>query len=215
MRHHCPEHIREVFGDLHSADVEWILLRNTCDELPRQLPIGKDIDVLVRIKDRADLRKHLKACGYTRIRHPHRNDVRLYGVHEFEMYRSERGILLDVNFEIAVRSLDAGQWVPLDSIVQESAWRNRQVAELVGREVPTLGSEDMFVCTVARCVFDRREFSDWHGRFLKELLSVCDAKELNKRLRLVFFSYTNRLLTNIAAGRFAGIVEDHLSFSDY
>ncbi len=215
MMYLSQECISELISMLNNSCVEWLLLRNTEDALPDGLPGGKDVDVLLRFQDRDKMQQCLNEYGCRRIRHPLRDDVRLYGVHPFEMYQTSGGVLLDINFEIVVRSLDRGQWIPLDQFIQASAWENRVALQLAGLSVPMLGDEDLFVTTVARCIFDKKEFSVWHSKKLTALLSGCDEGDILCRLRLIFFKYSDRLLEQIKAGRFEAIVNDYLSFSEY
>jgi hypothetical protein len=215
MKYSSREDVAELISTLNQAPAEWLLLRNSGGELPDRLPDGKDVDVLARFESRGEMQRFLEGRGYTRVRHPLRSEKRLYGVHPFEMYRTRRGVLLDVCFDIAVRSLDRGQWIPLDQLIQASAWENRVFRRLATQDVPMLGNEDLFVTMVARCMFDKREFSAWHSDTLSRLLATGDEKKILDRLGVIFFGYGQRLLDHIRAKRFALIVRDYLSYSDY
>jgi len=50
MRFHTRKIIEKSLFDLNSSGIEWILLRNTDDELPDSLEVRKDIDILVKIQ---------------------------------------------------------------------------------------------------------------------------------------------------------------------
>ena len=108
------------------------MLRNTNDELPCNLEHGKDIDILVSHSNSSKINYILSKNGLQRIKHPLRSDVRLYGVHEFHLYKSSDSVLLDINYEIVVRSLDKNQWIPLDQAIQISAWSHQKLVNIGG-----------------------------------------------------------------------------------
>lgn len=207
--------ISEVFEILNASKVPYLLLRNTGDELPDHLGWGKDIDILVRHQDGIKLRRVLLKNKLIQVRHPLHNDVKLYGVHQFEMFKTQNQVLLDVNYEIAVRSLDRGQWIPLDQVIQLSAWEKSRMVDIGGVSVPVLGSEDLWVCTLARCVFDKKVFSSWHCQALAGLLPLVDLGDVEGKLSLIFFKYTDRLLDLAKKGEYQKIFDDYVSFKDY
>jgi hypothetical protein len=215
MKFHDRDNIICLFDVMNNSCVEWLLLRNTDDELPDKLLFGKDVDVLVRYENRNAFRKVLLKSGFRQISHPLFNDIKLYGVHEFEMYRSKNNVLLDVNFEIAVRSLDQGQWIPLDQSIQSSAWQNMTFINLAGVNVPVLGNEDLFVAIIVRCVYDKKYFSHWHVKKLNLLIDSCDDNILRTKLKVIFFRYSDRLLKLAMLGNYCEIIDDYLSYADY
>lgn len=215
MNYYDPVAILEVLKILNATTVPYLLLRNTGDELPDRLEWGKDIDILVRYEDRLRLRGALLENKLRQERHPLHNDLKLYGVHQFESFKSQKQVLLDVSYEIAVRSLDQGQWIPLDREIQLSAWAHSQIVDICGVKVPMLGNEDLWVCTLARCIFDKKNFSPWHRQMLSELLLLVDPVDIEEKLRLVFFKYTDRLFLFAKNGDYQNIYDDYVSFKDY
>lgn len=215
MSYYEPGQILEIFEILNASQLSYLLLRNSGDELPGHLEWGKDIDVLIRHENRKKLLNVLLENGFRQVRHPRRNDVKLYGVHQFEMFRSQDQVLLDVNYEIAVQSIDRGQWIPLDQVIQLSAWGNAQNIIIGGVSVPVLSNEDLWVSTLARCVFDKKKFSPWHREMLFHLLPLVDLDDIEEKLRLIFFKYTETLLNLAKKGEYQKIVDDYVSFKDY
>lgn len=208
-------YVEEVLTLLSRFNRDWLLLRNSQDELPSNLKTGKDIDVLLRYDDRKLIHAYLYDNGFRMIPHPLRNDTLLYGVHPFEMYASRKGVLVDVNYEIAVRSIDEGQWIPLDQEIQTSAFENRRIVELAGIQCPMLSDEDLFVSEIARQVFVKRSVSPWHQEFFTNLYPLLCMDSLLSKLELVFFAYAKRLLQRVDSGDFEEIFNDYLAFSDY
>ena len=109
-----------IFRLLNENELPYILLRNINMELPKHLKVGKDIDLLIKKKDEKEFIKFFTSNKYHTIKHPFKHDTFLYGVDHFKfIYNNKNKIIFDLCFQIAVRSLDAGQWIPLDKTVQE------------------------------------------------------------------------------------------------
>lgn len=215
MNYIDSDQIENALEVLNASGLEWILLRNSGDELPEKLNPGKDIDVLMKSSDALTIHDHLTESGFSLIPHPFRHDVRLYEVHEFKKYSNSYGILIDINFEIVVRSLDQGQWIPLDQEIQYRAWSNRIFTRIGNVRVPILGNEELFVSTLARCVFDKKLFSVWHQNMLYKLFMTCDQAKLKAELGLIFFGYTDRMLSLVRERQFDIIIKDYISCADY
>jgi len=215
LRFHPPEVTGKFLSLLSSSDIEWILLRNTNDELLERLDVKKDIDVLVKSRDKKKIHNFLLANQFSEIRHPLANDIRLYGVDEFRMYKNTQGLLIDINFQAVVRSLDHGQWIPLDQMIQGELWLNRRSVSVGGERVPMPALEDMFVLALSRCIFDKKDFTAWHRDLLRQTLGQCNLDSLVKKLDLVFFKFAPRLIDLVKLNKFDEIIPDYLSFSDY
>ncbi|HRZ40282.1 MAG TPA: nucleotidyltransferase family protein, partial [Candidatus Omnitrophota bacterium] len=206
--------IISIFKALNDSGLEYVLMRNINDELPACLKAGKDIDLLIRKKDYGSFKSFFREHGYKRIRHPSSKDTFLYGVDRFEFqYQRASGIIFDLNFQLAVRSLDDGQWIPLHQSVQEAAWENRRLHRSNEQfSYWTLGHADEFVTLVARAVFDKRRFEHGYVQRLKTLLSKVDKSDVEQKLKKVFFAYTPYLLRSMEKGDFENIINGHLSF---
>jgi len=215
MRFHPPELIENSLFLLNSSGIEWILLRNTNGELPKYLEVKKDIDILVRPENKAEIHALLLANRFSEIQHPYANDIRLYGVDPFRKYKNPEGLLIDINFQAVVRSLDQGQWVPLDQAIQQELWLKKQYVPFGAEQIPMPADEDLFVLTLSRCIFDKKDFTAWHRDLLSQMLEKCDIEQLRKKLDLVFFNFASRLIDLVSIGEFDEIIPSYLSFSDY
>lgn len=215
MRLHPPELIDKFFSLLDSSGIDWILLRNTNDELPKLLDVNKDIDILVRPENKTEIHAFFIANQFMEIRHPLANDIRLYGVDAFRMYKNLEGLLIDVNFQAVVKSLDQGQWIPLDQAIQKELWLNRRFVLIGDEHVPMPSVEDLFVLTLCRCILDKKNFTVWGRALLGQAIAECDIERLRKKLELVFFKFTPRLIDLVWNSKFDEIVPCYLSFSDY
>lgn len=215
MRFHPPEVIAKSLSLLNSSGIDWILLRNTNNELPDYLELKKDIDILVRPENKENMHAFLLANRFSEIQHPYSNDVRFYGVDAFRKYKNQEGLLIDINFQAVVRSLDKGQWIPLDQAIQKELWASKRSVSVGAVQVMMPGAEDFFVLTLARCVFDKKDFTDWHRDLLSQTVEECDIELLSKKFDLIFFKFAPRLMDLVKFSDFDEIIPSYLSFSDY
>ena len=206
--------IINIFKLLNENKVEYILIRNINNELPDNLEIGKDIDLLV--EDREKIVKILKKNNFKKITHPHQNNIFLYGVEKFEFYKNDKELLFDLNFQIAVRSLDAGQWIPLDQKIQESTWKNKRFVQLEDDfGYWTLSYNDEFIILIARSIFDKREFQEGYIRRIDELKDQIDIEDVKEKMGLVFFKFTPYLLEMIEKKDYENIIKNYIQFKEY
>ena len=115
--------VKAIFNLLNNSKLNYIITWNINNELPSHLKAGKDIDILVNKKDEKKFVHFFRSHNYKATNHPFKYDIFLYGVDRFEFkYMNKNNqIDFDLVFQLAVRSLDAGQFIPLDKIIQESA----------------------------------------------------------------------------------------------
>lgn len=207
--------IINVFNKLNEADLEYVLIRNINEELPNNLKIGKDIDILVKSEQLDRLRLFFNTNGFREYPHPHRSNIFLYGVRKFKFFKNEGEILFDLNFQLVCRSLDAGQWIPLDQMVQESAWKNKRLHVRGDFKYWTLSHEDELICLVVRSIFDKSKFEDGYKKRILELIELVDFDSVEFKMNLIFFKFTKKLLDQIRHNQFDNILDNYLSFREY
>lgn len=206
-----------IFKLLNKSGLKYILMRNINKELPSGLEIGKDIDILVNKEDEKEFINFFHSNDYQTIDHPFKYDVFLYGVDRFEFkYNNNNKILFDLNFQIAVRSLDAGQWIPLDQIIQESAWKNKRFEQLTEDfGYWTLSYEDEFVCLISRSIFDKKEFQNGYIKRINELINLINKNDVTEKFNMVFFKFTPYLMKYIEKQNYDEIIKNYLQFKEY
>lgn len=216
MRLVDKEAIISIFQKMEDEGLRYILIRNINHELPSNLEVGKDIDILVKKSDSRAWDEFLRKNGYYVIPHPFASDVFLYGVDRFVQYKNTSNVLIDLNFQLAVRSLDAGQWIPLDEAIQRSAWENmRFYRDETGLMYWTLGFEDELVALIARSVFDKRRFEEGYVQRIGELFTLTDTTTVLEKLEKVFFKFTPFLWSLLETKQYDEIVKKHLEFRGY
>jgi hypothetical protein len=207
-----------IFDLLNDERLEYILLRNINNELPSRLTRGKDIDILVHKKDEAKFVDFFRSNEYKTLRHPYRNQVFLYGMDKFKFKfkNNKNNILFDLNYQLAVNSLDAGQLFPLDNAIQISSWANKRFVKKEGDfSYWTLSYEDEFVSLVARSIFDKREFDKGYIKRISELLLMIDKEKVLLKLNLIFFKFADNLLKLIEDSDYSNVTKRYFEFRDY
>ena len=201
---------------LADGDIPYRLLRNTANELPDNLKIGKDIDILARWNDFGRLDRLFKHIGFRRVLHPLRGDQFLYGVHPFRFYKNSRlNIFIDVHFELACRSLNQGEWIPLDRAIQARAWAGSSPHHIGGVIVAGLPRACECLHLLTRCIFDKREFDAGYLHRIEELTDLLSDAELLEVIQPVFFKFSMLLLKLLRARRYEEIIMAHSHFMDY
>ena len=210
--------IKKIFNLINKSELNYILMWNINTELPSALKIGKDIDILINKHDEKKFINFFKINNYRQINHPFKFDVFLYGVDKFEFKynNSDNYIDFDINFQLLVRSLDAGQFIPLDQLIQKSAWQNKRFEKLSEDfGYWTLSYEDEFVCLVARSIFDKKEFKKGHINRINELIKVVDRNNVIEKLNKIFFQYTPYLFKLLENQDYEEIIDNYLQFREY
>lgn len=210
-------HLRDIFNKLNESGLNYILLRNLNDELPSKLKVGKDIDILIKKRDEKEIKKFFFKYNFSEILHPHINNTYLYGVDKFEfIYNSKTEVLFDLNFQIAVRSLDAGQWIPLDQEIQNSAWENRTFYKDENNfSYWKLSYEDEFICILARAIFDKESMDKGYRKRISQLFNIIEKDKVVNKLEKIFFKFTPYLIKYIENNQYDEIKKNYINFKEY
>lgn len=210
--------IINLFKNLNESKIEYILLRNIGNELPNSLRIGKDIDLLINKNHQniKNLESILYKSGYKTISHPHKNDIFLYSCDKFIFkYNNSNKIKLDLQFQILCRSLNAGEWLPIDQKIQDSAWNNKVMRNNEGLSYWSLSNEDEFITLIVRSIFDKNIFLDDYKNKIIELYELIDINNVEEKLQLIFFKYSSILLNHIKTKNFNSLIDNYIMFKDY
>jgi hypothetical protein len=206
--------IIKLFAEIKAHKFNVILLRNISAELPFRLKEGKDIDVLV--KPDSNFENYLLKHDFVEVLHPLRDNVFLYGVKPFKFFLNKNeNILLDLHFGLSCRSLNEGEWIPLDQFIQDSAWVNCKMINDGTMVYTALEENDEMVALVTRCIFDKRHFPEGYKHRIKQLINSCNMARLAERFELIFFKYTPNLLAHLKVQDLDSIYSDYISFREY
>lgn len=207
--------IIDFFSLLNFSGIEYVLLRNINNELPDKLEVKKDIDLLININDRDAIFSFFIKNGFKQMTHPLKDNKFLYGVNKFEQFINNKNVLIDLNYELTCRSLNAGEWIPLEKKIQQSAWDNKIFVEKNDFKYWSLSHNDEFISLVTRCVFDRKEFEKGYTNRIIELLDIINKEEVLPKLQLIFYKFVPELMAQLNNKTFEKIIEKYIAFIDY
>lgn len=207
----------DFFEQINKSGVNYILIKNICDELPSHLIVGKDIDIIVDYSDYRKYHAFMKTIGRL-IEHPYSIQNgwnKLYELPEFEMWRLFNGeeLYVDVTFKLCCKSIMPMLWLPLDRCIQEYLWRHKNFNHEKGYW--QLDKNTQFVYYIVRCVFDKRVFSDKYIYMLESIKNIIDYDVVRAFLELVFFKFTPTLMLLLEKSEYEIIIPKYLSYSDY
>jgi len=207
------KHIVKFFSIINIEDIDYVLLRNINNELPQKLSTNKDIDIIVNENDIDLFHKTLIKNGWKQIEHPYHRIPFLYGMTPFKFY-DKGGLHIDVCCQLSCRSLNNGEWFPLDMKIQSELWERK----IYTPEAPwkyRLSYEDEFLHLITRCIFDKKKFTEVYIDEMQYLYPKCDEPILFDKFNAVFFKFSAKLLELLKCGLFDEIILSHLQFKEY
>lgn len=207
--------VLQFFDSMNKRKIEYVLLRNIDNELPNNYGPEKDIDILVKKESKKDFHMFMKDCHWIKVRHPWdfgSNFVFLYAMDRLEFFEKE-DIHLDVCYQLCCRSVNNGEWMPVDMIIQDSVWQNRRR----NSEYPwyEMSEEDQLLHLLTRCVLDKKKFPDGYKKEIQRLLPLVDLEVFMSKLNVVFFNFSKRLVQMLNSGFFDDIPHEYLTFVEY
>jgi hypothetical protein len=201
----------DFFKDL--VNIDYRLLKNI-DFQVEKIDLGKDVDIIVNKKDESKFIDFLKKHNLKNIKHPWdfgNNFIFLYSMNPFKFYKNQF-LILDVCYELSCRSINAGEWIPLDKEIQDDIWS--QECTLNGY-VKKVSNEIELVHLITKSIFDKKSFTSHYIDRINNLINLSDRVRLNKYLNLVFFKFTPLLLKLIETNQYDKIIDKYISFKDY
>jgi hypothetical protein len=206
--------IISFFKEMNTESLPYVLIRNISGELPHSLVEGKDIDLL--IKNDGAFERFLFDRNFIEVSHPHGANIFLYGVTPFRFFVNRKtGIILDLQYQLCCRSLNAGEWIPLDNSIQISAWDGVRLIVDDQFSYKSLSIADELACLIVRGIFDKKTFSLGYRSRISELMNLVQVDELLLKLEVIFFKYSSNLLKSLQRQKFDDIYNDYLQFKDY
>lgn len=211
----AANHVIEVLNALNSKKVRYAVCRDIENALPENYKGDADIDLVIHPEDWKPAQTVLKSQNWFEVLHPFDNQtdfVFLYGVKRFRFF--VRGSAkLDICFQLACRSTNAGEWIPLDQEIQDSVWANRKWDD--ERQCYTLAPIDEIVHLLARAYFDKKVVTEAYRLRIEELFSDMDESELEHRLGLVFFRASGEVMSCLRSSELDAIMTRVTEFNDY
>lgn len=216
-RYEKAENIKHFFELLNQKNIHYILIKNIGKELPKKLPISKDIDILIDENEKKKFHGIMKKIG-RQCYHPYcrqKGWENLYGLPQFEMWRLFSGdnLFVDVTYKLCCKSLTPMKWIPLDDTVQKYAWKHKVYDEDQGWWI--LDKNTSLVYYLIRCVFDKAVFSEKYIKEIEAVLPEVDENIIIELLNPIFFGFTLVLLEMVKSKKYMEIREHYIAFDKY
>ena len=194
--------------EIAAKEVLSILEKKELDHAVLELPLPK-LTILLDRDDKAAFLSIAKEEGWTEQRAKTKEKY-LYGVDPMLEYLA-RGISLEICFQIACRSALNGAWVPLDRCINQGAIQRARRQE----GIKLLCPEDRLCYLISKCVYTEKIFSDRDILWIQEELGKADMDLFKKKIKMVFFNFSGRLLSMLEQGDHDHIINELWSFADY
>lgn len=211
----AAHHVMEVITAFDSNNVRYAICRDLENALPKDYLGEADIDLVIHPEDWSDAQGILKSRNWFEVLHPFDNMsdfVFLYGLKRFRFF-VRANAKLDLCFQLACRSTNAGEWIPLDQEIQDSVWLNRKWDDQ--RQCYMLSPIDECVHLLARAYFDKKGVTELYRLRIQELFSGVEESELEHRLGLVFFRAAGEIISCLRSGKISEIVTRVTAFHEY
>lgn len=209
------QEILNLFNELNKQNIKYVLLHNINDELPNNLSVNKDIDILVKDTCKSAFQSFMKVNAWKKIRHPYdigNNFMFLYNMDKLEMYRKNR-ISLDICYQLNARSINNGEWMPLDQEINTSIWIGRKKNKIYPWY--ELDIENQVLHLVVRCIFYKKKFSCKYVESINHYFEKSSKEILEQKFSLVFFKFAPYLIELIELKKYGDIISEYFAFSNY
>lgn len=204
--------VTDIFRQFRNNSVEFAVLRNF-HLIPRQCSIENDIDVLIRSKTMALASDIFGDYGFEREED---RGIYLYNSKPHQhFYLYEKDIHFDVTNGLYYRSLNnVNQWVPVHEILQNSIFENKVCNE----NVPYLcmpSNFDQFLHLICHVIFDKRIVRKEYKLKIEYLFNTFNIEEKIQYIRLIFFKFSNELISIVRNKETELLYERYISFKGY
>ena len=194
------------------GDIQYILLPMIFES------VSDKKQYLILIDKKNDLRFDKMMCGqkYIRSKHPWELETGhkyLYAMDKLDCYSKEDCDVI-VSYQLFTTSINDGEFMPLDRIIQENVWKRRVYNDKVG--CYELAGEEKIIFILANAILNKKVLNiKDKDEIEKLLLNGIDYKILNEEMSVVFFKYTNRLINMLISREYDDIVQHYYTFVDY
>ena len=113
------------------------------------------------------------------------------------------------------KSLNAGEWIPLDKKIQHSAWTNKKFYKSVDFKYWGLSEDDEFIMLIVRSIFDKKKFISGYIERIQSLYQYINISFVIEKLELVFFKFSTRLFEKLEKKEYETIINEYIEFRDY
>lgn len=211
--------IRDFFDDINRFGIRYVLIKNIGHELPEKLENGKDIDILVHIDDKDIFARQMSQHGFHIHTHPlgiEHGWTFAYGLPEYQFWQkndTEYELYIDATFKLCCKSFTPYVWIPLDKKINKAIWETRVWDEVNHWWIMDEHTEIVYL--LIRCIFDKRSFSAAYIQEIESRKQLLYDEQAIEKMRLIFFQFTDALISLIQQGEYENILRKYITFANY
>lgn len=216
MKYINPKEVCSFFETLNNSLIKYVLIKNNGNYLPDKLPYLKDIDILVHPENRLLFYKLMRENGF--VSNPYyavrrkNGYIFLYPMDDGDWFTKNK-VIVEVFYQINVHALRKNAIIPLDESINQSIWNNRVWNS--EKNWWQVDDKNLIVYLLARAIFDKKEFNSIYIAEIKHRKNLLNEEDVIKKLYLVFFRFTDRLIYLVENERYSEIIHEYIKFSDY
>ena len=172
----------------------------------------KIITIIVKEEDLKKYKSVIKRNGGKSMSHPYGKDYGfrfIYQMVPFLLYKYE-DLYLEIYSQLPCASLTPYMWLPLDRKIQKEIWSSS-----AQEEVMMCNIKCQYIYHLCWAIFFNKGFSPFAVSFLKNNKSILEDPLMKELLSVVFFNYTESLISQIESDRFDTIIPNYYSFIEY
>lgn len=201
--------IKETYKVLKENNLNFVNLRNF-DLIFSDTE--SDIDVLIDESDANKLNEVMKLFGYKK--YIDKGIICLYNAKTHMHFINQQ---LQVHFDIVTglfyRSLDMGQYVPIDQQLQKQILQNKIKVHKPWIYQPSPEDEIIHLCCHA--IFDKKTVSERYCQRISVLFEICDKPLLRKGLSLCFFKFAPKAFELMEKKSISNLYNNYIKFREY
>lgn len=216
MRKHNQTVVLEFFELLNKANIEYLLIKNICNELPDNLLINKDIDIMVKSNQKKILHSIIKKQGGIEMIHPYgpwAGYQTLYDANPPIMYILPSKLMIDVTNILCIKCLNMKAWIPLDKAINSSIWNEKDWN--YNLKCWQMDEKNYICYLIARSLFDKHEFESNYINEIKLRKYLLDDADVIQKLEKIFFGYTDNLIKLIKNDQYNKVLNSYIKFENY
>ena len=126
----------------------------------------------------------------------------------FEMLKYE-DTYVEIMFQLPCMSLTPKTWIPVDRKIQSRVW------ECSSSVAPVLDGICYLIFKICWSIFKSGYFTAQSKKVMNSLLGIIDMQTFKELAELVFFNYSNTLITLLTEERFDEIIPSYFAFREY
>ena len=205
--------LKKIFEKFEYEKIKFVVLRNH-EEIPERLSLDNDLDLLIEHKNISSIKKILLRNNFKHKRKLLDTDTYLYkSKPHIHFYDYKNKIHLDIVNNLSYRSPNNNEWISVHEKIQKSLWKNLIKTNELWLYKPS--NKDLLLHIICHCIFDKKNINYKYQAKIKYLFRNCDTVEIKDLLGLVFFKFTDKLISMINNNNMEVIVKEYFAFSDY